>query len=347
MAEPQQAAPDSCRHTAETCVLERILFTMAQIITLTFNPCIDKSTTISGLVPEKKLSCSPPAFGPGGGGINVARALKNLGEQALAIFPSGGYSGRFLNHLMEAEGLPFLAVETAAHTRENFIVLDKATNLQYRFGMPGNEIRPEEWKRLLVEVEKQNAAYIIASGSLLPGMPVDIVAQLAQIAKNKGSRLVIDTSGEALRKALEVGVFLLKPNLGELSSLVGREEVSHETVDEIAKEIIQRGQCQMIAVSMGAQGAKLITKDAIRIVSAPLVKQVSTLGAGDSMVAGMVLALLRNRPLTEVLQWGVACGTAATLTHGSELCRRDDVERLYKVISGGQNIEPVITTAGT
>lgn len=306
---------------------------MLKITTLTFNPCVDKNTTINGLAPEKKLHCSPPSFGPGGGGINVARALKNLGVESLAIFPSGGYSGKFLNQLMEREGIHFQAVDTVAHTRENFIVLDKATNLQYRFGMPGNPITAEECEQLLREVERSKADFIVASGSLIPGMPADIVAQVARIAKDNGAKLIIDTSGEALKKALDVGVYLLKPNLGELSSLVGKEEVSHETVDEIAKDIIGRGQCQMIVVSMGPQGAKLITKDEVLVVSAPLVKQVSTLGAGDSMVAGMVWALSQHRPLKEVIQLGVACGTAATVTHGSELCRREDVDRLFSIVS--------------
>ncbi len=308
---------------------------MPAIVTLTFNPCIDKSTTVNGLVPEKKLRCSPPTFGPGGGGINVSRALHNLGTQSLAVYPSGGYSGRFLNDLMEQEGLTFQSVSTANHTRENFIAVDTATGLQYRFGMPGNAVADTEWKALLEAVEHCDASYIVASGSLLPGMPADIVAQVARIARQKGARMILDTSGEALKEALDAGVFLLKPNLGELSSLVGQEEVHHDTVDDIAKEIIHRGQCEIIVVSMGAKGAKLITKNEVIHVASPVVKSVSTVGAGDSMVAGMVLALSKNRPLTEVLQFGVACGTAATLTHGSELCRKEDVKRLYRSITGG------------
>jgi 6-phosphofructokinase 2 len=309
---------------------------MSQIVTLTFNPCIDKSSSISGLAPEKKLRCSPPEFGPGGGGINVSRALKNLGTESLAIYPSGGYSGKFLNQLMELGHLQYRTVETATHTRENFIAFDKATELQYRFGMPGSEISESEWKALLAELEKTEAAYIVASGSLLPGMPADIVAQVARIAREKGARLILDTSGEALQKALDVGVYLLKPNLGELSSLVGQEEVHHDTVDSLAKEIIKRGQCEVIVVSLGAKGAKMITKNEIIHVPSPVVKSVSTVGAGDSMVAGMVLALSENKPLKEVLQLGVACGTAATLTHGSELCRKEDVERIYRCIAGAE-----------
>jgi 6-phosphofructokinase 2 len=309
---------------------------MAKIVTVTFNPCIDKNTIIPSLAPEKKLRCTTPEFEPGGGGINVSRVIKCLGGESLAIFPAGAHTGNFLKSLMKREGLQFATADTSSYTRENLIVLDESTKLQYRFGMPGNPITTEDCDALLAEVEKADADYIIASGSLLPGMPVEIVQQVAQIAKVKGAKLVMDTSGEALKKALDVGVYLLKPNLGELSSLVGEEEVSHETVDEIAREIIAKGQSEIIVVSMGSHGAKLITRDEVHHVMAPLVKSVSTLGAGDSLVAGMTLALSRNWPLKEVLQFGVACGTAATLSHGSDLCSKKNVERLFKIISGKQ-----------
>lgn len=305
-----------------------IVLVMAKIITLTFNPTIDKNTTVDKLVPEKKLRCSPPQFGPGGGGINVTRAIKNLGADAPAIFPAGSYSGRFLAHLMTLENLQFSVVETVSHTRENFIVVDEESGHQYRFGMPGTAVTEEEWKALLAEVEKADAGYIVASGSLLPGMPADIIARVAQLARAKGARLILDTSGEALKAALDAGVYLLKPNLGELSSLVGQEEVTDETVEQLAREIIARGQCEIIVVSMGERGAKLITKTESFHVVPPAVKIVSTLGAGDSMVAGMVLALSQGKPLLHVLQMGVACGTAATITYGSELCRKEDVDRL-------------------
>lgn len=319
---------------------------MPKIVTLTFNPVIDKTTTVNGVAPEKKLRCSQPEFGPGGGGINVTRALRNLGADSIAIYPVGGYSGQFLNDLMKQHDLKFRTVETANYTRENFIVFDNATGMQYRFGMPGSEIEEGEWNALLDEVRKTEADFIVASGSLLPGMPADIVAQVAQIAKDKGAKLILDTSGEALQKAVEVGVYLLKPNLGELSSLVGEEEVDDNTVDEIGKEIIRRGQCEVLVVSMGAKGAKLMTRDEIIYVPSPVVRFVSTLGAGDCMVAGMVLALSRNKTLKEVLQYGIACGTAATLTHGSELCRKEDVERLCRILKMHEDEPSLISSDG-
>jgi 6-phosphofructokinase 2 len=306
---------------------------MSKIITVTFNPTIDKSTSIAALMPEKKLKCTAPRFEPGGGGINVARAIKKLGGEALAVYPAGGYSGKFLNELMAREGVTVHAVPTKSHTRENLIVFDRSTSLQYRFGMPGSEVLEEEWRQLLTDIENSGAEYIIASGSLPPGMPDDIFGWIADIARKIKAKLIVDTSGEALKKAVDKGVFLLKPNLGELSSLVGKEEVSHESVDEIAKEIISRNCCQAIIVSLGSAGARLITNDEVIQVIPPVVKRLSTVGAGDSMVAGVILSLSRGMDLKEAMKYGVACGTAATLNPGTELCKPEDVEKLYKLMS--------------
>ncbi|HEY0732804.1 MAG TPA: PfkB family carbohydrate kinase, partial [Chitinophagaceae bacterium] len=169
---------------------------MPKIITVTFNPVIDKSTTISSLVPEKKLRCTPPKFEPGGGGINVARAIKKLGGEATAIFPAGGYTGKFLEILIKEEAVPSIVIETKNHTRENLIVLDTSSNQQYRFGMPGPELLEEEWKLCLQKIKEcKDVQFIVASGSLNPGMPEDIYARIAEIAKEKNAKLVVDTSG--------------------------------------------------------------------------------------------------------------------------------------------------------
>jgi 6-phosphofructokinase 2 len=176
---------------------------MEKIITLTFSPCIDKSTSVKGLVPEKKLSCTSPVLEPGGGGINVARALKKLGSEAIAVFPSGGYTGQFFNHLLEKEGISSRIIDSVNETRENIIVLDESTNNQYRFGMPGTTLNDTEWKKCLeIIAGEKEVAYIVASGSLPPGVPKDIYAQLARIAKQQNAKLVVDTSGEALRACI-------------------------------------------------------------------------------------------------------------------------------------------------
>ena len=305
---------------------------MTDIITITFNPCIDKSTTVNALAPEKKLRCTPPVFEPGGGGINVARAIKKLGGEAIAIYPSGGYSGKFLNVLLEREDIETMNIEIEQHTRENMIVLDTATNQQYRFGMPGQHLSETEWQLCLKAIEENHSQFIVASGSLSPGLPADILAKISIIAKRQKRKLIVDSSGDALRLALKEGVYLIKPNLGELSILAGKEIIETNDIEPIAKDLIKNGNCEIVVVSMGALGAMLISKDETYKVEAPIVKKKTTVGAGDSMVAGIVLYISEGKSLLEALQYGVACGTAATLDAGTALCKKEEVGRLYQLI---------------
>ncbi len=315
---------------------------MSLIVTITFSPCIDKSTSVSSLIPEKKLKCAAPKLEPGGGGINVARALKKLGGKATAIFPSGGYTGKFFNHLLEKENIPSVIIETANETRENIIVLDESTNNQYRFGMPGTELMENEWKQCLKEVEKiKKADFIIASGSLPPGVPLNIYAELAKMAKRNNSKFIVDTSGEALKEAVDEGVYLLKPNMGELSSLAGKKELQPGEVKDIASGIIAKGKCEVMVISMGAAGAMLVTKEITEIITPPPVIRKSTVGAGDSMIAGMVFYLSMGKSLIESVEYGVACGTAATLNPGTELCKKEDADRLYALIHAAERINPL------
>ncbi len=304
---------------------------MHKILTITFSPCIDKSTTVPELVPEKKLKCGPPKLEPGGGGINVARAIRKLGGEATAVYPAGGYTGQFFNALLEKEKVPAMVIESENETRENIIVLETSTNRQYRFGMPGTELKEAEWRRLLERIETAGGVeFIVASGSLPPGVPPDIFGKIAVIARQKNARLVVDTSGEALKHAAEQGAYLLKPNLGELSALAGRERIEIAEIEAIAREVINQGRCEVIVVSMGEAGAMLITRNETHRAAPPVVEKQSTVGAGDSMVAGMVLALSQKQSLQDALRYGVACGTAATMNPGTELCNREDVARLIE-----------------
>ena len=308
---------------------------MSKIVTITFSPCIDKSTSVASLVPEKKLGCLSPTLEPGGGGVNVARAIHKLGGEAVAIFPSGGYTGKHFNHLLEQEGVPSIIIEAVNETRENIIVRDRSTNEQYRFGMPGAAITAEEFDNCLHALESINdVAFIVVSGSLPPGVPVDIFGKLSKIAKAKKAKLVVDVSGEALRNALREPVYLLKPNLSELRSLAGLKHLEAEDAANVARSLVQKSRCDIIVVSLGAEGAILATAYETYRVTAPPVNLKSTVGAGDSMVAGIVLALSEGMKLEQALQYGVACGTAATMNEGTQLCKADDVAYLFEFIQG-------------
>lgn len=304
---------------------------MPAIITITFSPCIDKSASIHSLIPEKKLKCSQPKLEPGGGGINVARAIKKLGGVVTAIYPAGGYTGKFFNKLLAEENVQSIIIETQNETRENIIILEESTNQQYRFGMPATELKQTEWEQILKTVEKiKDAEFIVASGSLAPGIPDDIFARIAAIAKKKKAKFIVDTSGEALKYAANEGVYLLKPNLGELSCLVDKDYLHPDEIGNAAKQIIKNKNCEVVVVSMGAAGAMLVTKDIATQFTPPHAERKSTVGAGDSMVAGIVLSLSKGKSLEESVQYGVACGTAATMNAGTELCRLQDVEKLYE-----------------
>ena len=306
---------------------------MPNILTITFSPCIDKSTSISSLIPEKKLICENPKYEPGGGGINVARAIKKLGGEAIAIYPSGGCNGIIFNQLLQNENILTLNIVSENNTKENLVVLDRSTNKQYRFGMPNIALNDLEWKNCLKAVEEfDKPAFIIASGSIPPGVPLDIFAQLAKIAKNKHAKFIIDTSGDALKQATDEGVYLIKPNLNELSMLAGKNELNTEEVEEAAKSIIAKGNCEVIVCSLGAVGAMLITKDITKTILAPKVISKSTVGAGDSMVGGIVYYLSKGENLEDAIKYGVACGSAATLNPGTELCKKADADRLYQLL---------------
>jgi 6-phosphofructokinase 2 len=305
-----------------------------KIITITLNPCIDKSARVSELIPEKKLYCSATKLEPGGGGINVARAIKKLGGKATAIYPAGGYTGEFLKQLLEKEEIPGIDIRIAQETRENFIILEESTNRQYRLGMPGPVLEEDEWQQILSHLEAiEDPAYIVASGSISPGMPADIFARIGRIAKAKGAKFIVDTSGEPLQLAVKEGVFMIKPNLSELAKLAGKPELTSDEAVEVAHDLVNKKNCEIVVVSLGAKGALLVTADYTQWFKPPPTKIKSTVGAGDSMVGGLVLSLARGNDIKQATAFGVACGTAATMNPGTELCKAKDVSELHHFVS--------------
>ncbi|GAB3520124.1 1-phosphofructokinase family hexose kinase [Emticicia fontis] len=301
-----------------------------KILTLTVSPAIDKSTKFAGLVAEQKIRCEPPHFDAGGGGVNVSKAIARLGGSSLAIFTVGGASGELLEDLVKKEGIDYQVIKTESWTRENFIAVDTLTNAQYRFGMPGPAITEKESQEILRAVEEARPDFLVASGSLSPGLGDDFYEKVAAISHKIGSKLIVDTSGVPLERAMDEGVFLLKPNVGELAKLVKKESLEINEVDDAAREIISKGKCEVVVVSMGPQGAVLVTKDICEHIPAPPVQKKSTVGAGDSMVGGMVWALAEGKELSEMLRWGVACGSAATMNEGTQLFKKEDALKLLK-----------------
>ncbi|HYO22967.1 MAG TPA: 1-phosphofructokinase family hexose kinase [Flavisolibacter sp.] len=301
------------------------------IVTLTLNPAVDKSTEIEHLVPEKKMRCAELLIHAGGGGINVSKAIQELGGQSIAVFPYGGLNGEALLRLVKGESLTANAIEVAANTRENFVATETSTNKQFRFVMPGEALTAAEVDKIKNLInEMKDVSFLVCSGSLPPGVPDDFLAEIAGIAKKKGIKLVVDTSGTPLKATLQQGVFLAKPNLTELCALTGKEYLDVSEIDDAAKEVISQGSCDVLVVSMGPTGAMLVTKDHVKEFRAPAAKKQTTVGAGDSMVAGIVWMLEQGKELPEAVQFGIACGTAATINKGTQLFAKADAFRFYE-----------------
>jgi 6-phosphofructokinase 2 len=239
-----------------------------------------------------------------------------------------------LQSLLEQEEIEHLPIPIEGGTRENLTVSEESTEQQFRFGMPGPYLTDEEWTKCLNRLSNLDFKpdYLVASGSLPPGVPESFFSRVASVAKELGARMVLDTSAEALRPALYENLFLIKPNLREIRELVGYE-IEHESEqEELARKIIDSGQSKVVVISRGAGGALLVWEEGCEYFPAPTVPIKSKIGAGDSMVAGIVLSLSRGENLIEAVRFGVAAGAAAVKTSGTELCRRQDAEQLYSTM---------------
>ena len=233
---------------------------------------------------------------------NVSKAIAKLGENSLCIHTSAGSAGIMLEEIILKDGIENKVIPTQNWTRENFIAFENTTKAQYRFGFPGNELLEDEKQKVIETIKEINTKYLVLSGSLNEGLPTDFYQTIAEIAKAMGIKVIVDTSGEPLRKVLEKGVYLIKPNIGELAKLIGVEKLELSEVEKAAKTLIENGAAEIVVVSLGTQGAILVSKEQIEFVKAPKVTKKSTVGAGDSMVGGMVWALSQNKTLKEVIQ---------------------------------------------
>lgn len=301
-----------------------------QIVTVTINPAIDVSTSVERIESSVKLRCGPARRDAGGGGVNVARVVHRLGGDALAILPVGGLTGRLLVQLIEAEGVPMMAIPVAGETREDFTAVETSTGREFRFVLEGPHLAWSEWQACLDAAVQpgDGPAIVVASGSLPPGAPADFHQRLAANARAAGDRVALDVSGPALARALGHGVYLIKPNLRELQDLTGERLDDDAARLAAARAIIGGGGAEVVALTLGDQGAMLVTADRAWRAGALPIAPVSSVGAGDSFLGGMVHALARGQDLDDAFRMALACGSAALLSPGTGLCQPDVVLRL-------------------
>ncbi|MCB0747079.1 MAG: 1-phosphofructokinase family hexose kinase [Ignavibacteriae bacterium] len=305
------------------------------IVTITMNPSIDISTKIDNVSPDRKLRCEEPTYEFGGGGLNVSHAIKNLGDESLAIYPYGGKNGELLFQLLENARIESLPIAIEGSIRENFTVIEKSSGRNFRFVMPGPELKENEWNKIIEIIHdmRDEVNYLVASGSLPKGVPSDFYAKLADCCKQDKIKMIIDASGESLKNAVEQGVFLIKPNMREINDLLGEELIDENKISENVQNIIRKSKTENVVLSLGSGGAMLITENNCKIFRTPTVQIKSKVGAGDSMVAGIILKLSEGKEIEEAVKYGIAAGASAVSMPGSQLCEKKYTDELFNKIS--------------
>jgi 6-phosphofructokinase 2 len=300
------------------------------ILTITLNPTIDISSDVDKIMPTHKMRTFNQRRHAGGGGVNVARVVTELGGAAELLFLSGGATGALLEDTLNDLAIPCHVVKIDGSTRIAFMVHETNSGLEYRFVPEGPEIDEANLADTLRAVEAFRGTFIVASGSLPLGAPDDTYARMAEIARNNAIRFILDTSGTALKQTLERShVFLVKPSKGELEKLVGRT-LADGDIGEAAMQLVRSGKAENVAVTMGGDGALLASAEGVMRLPARKVVVRSAVGAGDSFVGAMVWALAEGLPLADAFRYGTAAGAAAVLTPGTELCLSTDVMTFFQ-----------------
>lgn len=306
---------------------------MPRILTLSLNPTIDVSSEADVVRPTHKTRTEHEVFEPGGGGINVARVVRELGAETEAVCLAGGASGVLLDELLARIDLPRRMIHISGNTRIALMVFEKSTGLEYRFIPSGPRIAAAEIETCLSAIHDADFDCLVASGSVPAGCEPNILARVGALAAEHGVPFVLDSSNAGLIETIgRTPIHLVKPSLNEFQAFIGRTLGSAAEVGAAAFALVGEGKADIIAVTLGMDGAVIASREgAVRVV-APRVETRSAVGAGDSFVAGMTVALLDGRSVEDAALLGTAAGAASALNPGTGLCARADILRIYEAL---------------
>jgi len=299
------------------------------IATVTLNPSLDIHITVHGLVVDGTNRWTNSRLYAGGKGIDVSRAIHEMGGRSVAYGFIGGSPGRQVEILLDKEGVPFSFTPIERETRTNFIITDTKTSQQTRIDAPGPHITREEFERFQSKLRqiRPKPGMIVAGGSVPRGVAGNIYHDLIMEAKDYKVRCSLDSDGQWLEEGIKAKPYLIKPNVREAEVLLKTELPTEEVIIKAALNLLETG-IEVVVISRGKDGLIAATKRRVVKAVPPEVKVKSAVGAGDCTVAGLALKLVHEEPLIEACRLAVAMGTAAVLTPGTELCHRADVERL-------------------
>jgi 6-phosphofructokinase 2 len=303
------------------------------IATVTLNPSLDRTVTVEELVMDEANRWTSLRRDPGGKGINVSRVIHELGGETVAYGFIGGIDGETLKHLLQQQAVPFDFTPIKGEIRSNFIIADLATYHQTRIDAPGPHIMRHELQKLVQKVKhiSPKPDFLVFAGSVPPAVPADIYRQLIEAAKNNGIKTVLDSANKWLKEGIKAKPNVIKPNVHEAEELLGKHLRSEAAIVKALKLLVDRG-IEVAVISRGKDGLIAANGEMVLKAIPPQVEVRSTVGAGDSTIAGLVLKLNEGLAIDEACRWAVAAGTAATLTPGTELCRREDVVKLLSKV---------------
>lgn len=306
---------------------------MHPILTVTLNPSIDLATSVDQVVAGPKLRCAAPKIDPGGGGVNVARAITNLSGGVIALVVVGGTTGEQLLELLHDEGVPTLPVPVSSTTRQSFAVTDASSGEQYRFGVPGAPLGTDDKTRILDQIATATVkdALVVISGSQPPGLPDDFITEIAKAVAPQNARIIVDTSGPALTSLVsqpQTPIHLLRIDQKEAEQAAGRPLNDISDSVDFATSLIERGVANHVVTGRGAGGSLAVSRTDAFFCTAPDVPIQSKIGAGDAFVGALSFQLSQNAPLDQALRWGVAAASGTVMTQGTTLCSLKQAESL-------------------
>jgi 1-phosphofructokinase family hexose kinase len=303
------------------------------IATVTLNPALDEAIAIDELTLGTENRCTLDAIDPGGKGINASRVIHRLGRATQVFGFIGGVTGGMLRERLETEGLTLAFDEVEQLTRLNVMLYERASGRRSRLYLPGARVEESQAAALLARLEQRDfGSIVVLGGSIPPGLPVAVYRDFVRALRALGIRPIVDTSGDALEAVLAARPLLIKPNVEEAQAVLGRPLADDGEVLSAAIELRGRGP-EYVVISQGADGAIGVGPEGAWKIIPPAIAACSTVGSGDSMIAGLAVGFNEGRGFVEALRLGTATGAATAMVAGTHLCSAAQVAELLPAVA--------------
>ncbi|MFD1955561.1 1-phosphofructokinase [Paenibacillus thailandensis] len=303
------------------------------VITVTLNPALDKTVTLDSFEYGGLNRIREMRTDPGGKGINVAKVLRQFAVSTRALGLAAGYQGQVIRDRLQRLDIPSRFKQAEGETRVNLKIVDESTKRTTELNEPGFQVDAGILDDFLTAFREEaaNASFVVLAGSLPPGAPPQFYRTLIEAARQSGVRTILDADGKALAYGIEAAPYAIKPNIHELEALLGTGLNSRESIVRGARSLTDRG-IEYVLVSMGAEGSLLVTKEDVVAARPFPITPVSTVGAGDSMVAAMVYGFLQGQAAEEIARWTSAAGTVTASKPGTEVCTLEEVRQSLHLV---------------